>query len=86
MANLLRMNCLRQPARQVYAFPKITNHRHSVKARSQLESQFRKGFATHGTTGGVNTADKTRPVTKVEKIILDTIKVCLFLPLKYCVE
>ena len=57
-----------------------------AKAGSPLRSQFHKGLATHSPTTGVSLASETRPVTKVEKIILDTIKVGWFRLGNYSVE
>ncbi|KAF9787471.1 S-adenosyl-L-methionine-dependent methyltransferase [Thelephora terrestris] len=68
------MNCLPRVTRSVYVLSTIPKHRHFGKVGSQLRSQFHRGFATHSSTAGVSLAGETRPVTKIEKIILDTIK------------
>lgn len=70
----LAMNRLRQSTRWVHAWPRTTNHSHRVKAGSQLQSQIRRNLITY------STAAEARSVTKVEKIILDTIKVGQFSP------
>lgn len=80
------MNCLGQPPRWIQALPRIKNRRQAVKAATQLQSRFLGNLTAHGATTGVNAAGETRPVTKVEKLILDTIKVGQFLPFKYGVE
>ena len=80
------MNSLRQSARWVRALPRVANHTHSIKHGSRLGPQFRRGLATHASATRVNLTSETRSITKVEKIILDTIKVCLRPPRSSGVE
>ena len=80
------MNCLRLSARRVHSLSIVPKRGQIAKAGSPLRSQFHKGLATHSPTTGVSLASETRPVTKVEKIILDTIKVGWFRLSNYSVE
>ena len=80
------MSCLRRSARLGLVLKKVPDRRHTVKAGSQFESRFRRNLTTHGAAAGAGTTGETRPVTKVEKIILDTIKVGQFPALKCSLE
>lgn len=69
------MNSLRQSARWARALPRIPKHARSIEPGGRLGCQFRRALATHGSATGASLTNETRSVTKVEKIILDTIKV-----------
>ena len=71
------MNCLRRSTRWVHALPRSPNQWYplNVKAGGQFGLQFRRSLATHDPAAGSELAGEARSVTKVEKILLDTIKV-----------
>jgi len=66
------MNSLRQSARRIHVLSRTAKHRRAIQPGSQL---ILRNLATHGAGIGANLTSQTRPVTRVEKIILDTIKV-----------
>lgn len=68
------MNSLRLFARWTRPLPRTANCKRTVYPGSQ----FQRNLATHGHVIDPNLTTEARPVTKVEKIILDTIKVGLW--------